>query len=73
MMFSSGSFWPLEPMPSYLQTAAKGLPLTYRNSGLRDTTVLGNTVSALTNRAIVSPLAAALFLPAAKLVSWKEP
>lgn len=72
MMFLSGSFWPLEQMPSYLQTVAKGLPLTYLNSGLRDTMVFGNTASALTNLAIVSVLAAALFLLAAKLVSWKE-
>ncbi len=72
MMFLSGSFWPLEQMPSYLQTVAKGLPLTYLNSGLRDTMVFGNTMSALTNLAIVSVLAAALFLLAAKLVSWKE-
>lgn len=72
MMFLSGSFWPLEQMPSYLQAVSKALPLTYLNSGLRDTMVFGNTASALTNLAIVSVLAAALFLLAAKLVSWKE-
>ncbi|HII40619.1 MAG TPA: ABC transporter permease [Thermoplasmata archaeon] len=72
MMFLSGSFWPLEQMPSYLQTVSKALPLTYLNTGLRDTMVFGNTGSALLNLAIVSALAAALFLLAAKLVSWKE-
>jgi len=72
MMFLSGSFWPLEQMPSYLQAVSKALPLTYLNSGLRDTMVFGNTASALTNLAIVSALAAALFLLASKLVSWKE-
>lgn len=72
MMFLSGSFWPLEQMPSYLQTVAKALPLTYLNSGLRDTMVFDNTASALTNLAIVAALAVVLFLLAAKLVSWKE-
>ncbi len=72
MMFLSGSFWPLEQMPSYLQAVAKVLPLTYLNSGLRDAMVFGNLGSALGNLAIVAVLAAALFLLAAKLVSWKE-
>ncbi len=72
MMFLSGSFWPLEQMPSYLQTVSKALPLTYLNSGLRDTMVFGNLGSALTNLAAVAALAAVLFVLAAKLVSWKE-
>ncbi len=72
MMFLSGSFWPIEQMPSYLQAVARVLPLTYLNSGLRDTMVFGNTASALTNLAIVALLAAVLFVLAAKLVSWKE-
>ncbi len=72
MMFLSGSFWPIEQMPSYLQSVAKVLPLTYVNAGLRDTMVFGNLQSALTNLAIVGALAAVLFVLAAKLVSWKE-
>ncbi len=73
MMFLSGSFWPLEQMPSYLQTVSKALPLTYLNAGLRDTMVFGNLGSALGNLAVVSGLAIVLFILAAKLVSWKEP
>ncbi len=73
MMFLSGSFWPLEQMPSYLQTVAKGLPLTYLNAGLRDTMVFDNLGSALGNLAVVTGLAVVLFILAAKLVSWKEP
>jgi len=72
MMFLSGSFWPLEQMPSYLQTVSRALPLTYLNAGLRDTMVFGNTSGALLNLAVVSVLAVALFLLSAKLVSWKE-
>lgn len=72
MMFLSGSFWPLEQMPSYLQTISKALPLTYLNAGLRDTMVFGNLGSALGNLAVVSVLATILFVLSAKLVSWKE-
>ena len=72
MMFLSGSFWPLEQMPSYLQTVSRALPLTYLNAGLRDTMVFGNTSSALINLAVVSALAVVLFILSAKLVSWKE-
>jgi len=35
MMFLSGSFWPVEIMPKYLQTIAKFLPLTYFSDGSR--------------------------------------
>ncbi len=72
MMFLSGSFWPIEQMPSYLQAVAKVLPLTYLNSGLRDAMVFGNMESALANLAVVAVLAVAVFVLAAKLVSWKE-
>ena len=35
MMFLSGSFFPLEMMPGFLQTFARILPLYYVNEGLR--------------------------------------
>jgi ABC-2 type transport system permease protein len=72
MMFLSGSFFPLESMPSYLQAASRVLPLTYLNNGLRDAMVFGNVGSALTNLAVVAFLAGILFVLAAKLMSWKE-
>lgn len=72
MMFLSGSFWPVEQMPSYLQTISNGLPLTYLNTGLRDAMVFGNLEGALTNLAVVGILAVLLFVLAARLVSWKE-
>ncbi len=72
MMFLSGSFFPLESMPSYLQTASRALPLTYLNTGLRDTMVFGNLDGALTNLAVVAGLAVVFFILAAKLMSWKE-
>lgn len=72
MMFLSGSFFPLEMMPSYLQTIAMAMPLTYVNNGLRDTMVFGNTSAALGNLAVVLVIALIFFVLAAKLTSWKK-
>ncbi len=35
MMFLSGTYFPLEIMPSYLQSVSKALPLTYFSEGLK--------------------------------------
>lgn len=72
MMFLSGSFFPFEAMPSYLQAVARVLPLTYLNNGLRDTMVFGNLDSALINLGVVAVLAVVFFVLGAKLMSWKE-
>jgi len=72
MMFLSGSFWDVTTMPDYMQTIAKGLPLTYLSDGLRDTLVYGNLDRALGNLAVVSVVAAALFVLGARVMSWKE-
>jgi ABC-2 type transport system permease protein len=72
MMFLSGTFFPLEGMPEYLQLIASGLPLTYLNEGLRDTMIYGNTSSALTNLAVVLVIAVIFFILAAKVMRWKE-
>ncbi len=71
MMFLSGSFFQIEAMPSYLQSVAKVLPLTYLNDGLRNAMIYGNTNLALTDLGIVSILAVVVFFLAARLVSWK--
>ena len=42
MMFLSGSFFPLEMMPGFLQTIARILPLYYVNEGLRAAMVLAD-------------------------------
>jgi len=72
MMFLSGTFWQLEGMPSYMQVIAKALPLTYLSDGLRDTLVYGNLDKALFNLAVVSVVAAILFVLGARVMSWKE-
>ena len=72
MMFLSGTFFPLESMPSYLQTIASVMPLTYVNQGLRDTMIYGNTGSALFNLAVVVVIAVVMFVAASRLMSWKK-
>ncbi len=72
MMFLSGSFFPLDMMPGFLQTVAKGIPMTYLTNAMRDTMLFGNTTSALGNLAILLVLGALLFVAGSKLMSWKD-
>jgi ABC-2 type transport system permease protein len=72
MMFLSGSFFSIESFPSFLQSVAAFLPLTYLNNGLRDTMVYGNDASALLNLAVVLVVGVVLMVAASRLMSWKE-
>jgi ABC-2 type transport system permease protein len=72
MMFLSGSFFPVESFPGFLQGVAKFLPLTYLNNGLRDTMVYGNDIAALGNLAVVLVIGVVLAVAASRLMSWKE-
>jgi len=72
MMFLSGSFFPLEMMPDFLQQIAKVLPLTYLNNGLRDSMVYGNVTSALTNTAIMLGIGAFFIILGALITNWRE-
>ena len=72
MMFLSGTFFPLEQMPSYLQAVSKVLPLTYLNNGLRDTMVYANSNSALGNLAVIVVIAIVFMVLGAYLSKWKE-
>ncbi|NYT12023.1 MAG: ABC transporter permease [Methanomassiliicoccales archaeon] len=71
MMFLAGSFFPLESMPSYLQTFAQVLPLTYLNDGLRDSMIYGNYESALFNLGVVAVIAVVLMVFAVAVTRWK--
>jgi ABC-2 type transport system permease protein len=71
MMFLSGTFFPLEMMPSYLRSVAQVLPLTYINNGLRDAMVYDNTVGAISSLIIVAILAAIFFVIGVAVSKWK--
>ena len=72
MMFLSGSFFPLESMPDYLQAFAQVLPLTYVNNGLRDAMVYGNASGAMDNLLIVIVMALAFIVVTVAISGWKK-
>jgi ABC-2 type transport system permease protein len=71
MMLLSGIFWPISSMPSYLQTAAKALPLTYFADGLRNSMVSAD-FAASTDVVVVAAFAVVLIMLGARFTQWKE-
>lgn len=72
MMFLSGTFFPLEIMPSYLQPISNALPLTYFSEGLKATMITNLPEAIWINMAIVGALAAAFIAIGAFVTRWKE-
>ncbi len=72
MMFLSGAFWPLEMMPSYMQSIAKCLPLYYFHDGLRNIMILDNPSQAKVPFLVMGILAVVFIGIATKITKWKE-
>jgi ABC-2 type transport system permease protein len=72
MMFLSGSFFPLEMMPGFLQKIARILPLYYGNEGLRAAMVLADNMTALRCSAIIGVFATAVFVVGIMTTKWEE-
>jgi len=72
MMFLSGTFYPIETMPSYLQSIARVLPLTYFADGLRSSLIYHHLPSSLVNLAIVSVLALGFIIVGSLVTRWRE-
>ncbi|MDI6856062.1 MAG: ABC transporter permease [Candidatus Thermoplasmatota archaeon] len=72
MMFLSGAFWPVEMMPSYLQTVAKFLPLYYFHQGLRNIMIYQNPAEACVAFLVLGSLAIIFVLLAIKVTKWKD-
>ena len=62
MMFLSGTFFPVEMMPEFLQKFAKVLPLYYVNEGLRASMVSVDNMAALRYAAVIGIFAAVVFV-----------
>ncbi len=62
MMFLSGTFFPVEMMPGFLQTFAGVLPLYYVNEGLRASMVSADNMAALGYAAVIGVFAAVVFV-----------
>ena len=72
MMFLSGSFFPMEQMPGFLQTFAKVLPLYYVNQGLRESMIFDNFMAAGSNTIVIGVFAMAVFAAGIYLTTWKQ-
>jgi ABC-2 type transport system permease protein len=72
MMFLSGSFFPIELMPGFLQKIAKLLPLYYVNEGLRAAMVFEDNMSALRNAAIIGVFSAVVICLGIIATRWVE-
>ncbi|HKZ95318.1 MAG TPA: ABC transporter permease [Candidatus Bathyarchaeia archaeon] len=72
MMFLSGTYFPLEIMPSYIQTISKALPLTYFSEGLRYAMIYKYVEGVYTNMAIVAILAVVFIAVGSLVTRWKE-
>lgn len=72
MMFLSGSFFPLEMMPGFLQTIARGLPLYYVNEGLRASMIFGDHTAALRDSGMIGAFATVVFVLGINTTRWEE-
>lgn len=72
MMFLSGSFFPMEMMPGFLQTFAKLLPLYYVNEGLRASMVVVDNMAALRYSAVIGVFATVVFILGVISTKWEE-
>lgn len=72
MMFLSGTFFPVDTMPQYLQNFAHVLPLFYVIDGLNQVMIYNNTSQMLYDAAIVLAGAIVVFVLAIVLFKWRE-
>jgi len=70
MMFLSGTFFPVEMMPGFLQKVARVLPLYYVNEGLRSCMVFLDNMAAAKCAAITGGVAAAVFVAGSLVTRW---
>ena len=72
MMFLSGTFFPVEMMPEFLQKFAKVLPLYYVNEGLRASMVFADHMASLKNAAFIGVFAFAVFVIGIMVTTFSE-
>jgi len=72
MMFLSGTFFPVEMMPEFLQKFATILPLYYVNEGLRASMVSLDNMAALRCAMVIGIFAAVVFILGVMTTTWSE-
>jgi ABC-2 type transport system permease protein len=72
MMFLSGTFFPVNTMPAYLQSVAHVLPLFYVIDGLNSVMIYGNYSQALVDLGVLVVISAIVFALAVRFFKWRE-
>ena len=72
MMFLSGTFFPVEMMPAFLQTFAKLLPLYYVNEALRAAMIFVDDAATLRSVGVIAVFAAVVFVAGTFRMRWDE-
>ncbi len=72
MMFLSGTFFPVNSMPTYLQGVAHVLPLYYVIDGLVNAMIYGNYGPVFVDTAILVVISVAVFALAVRFFRWRE-
>jgi len=72
MMFLSGTFFPVEMMPGFLQKFSRILPLYYVNEGLRASMIFVDNMIALRCSVIIGVFAAVVFVVGMMTTKWEE-
>ena len=72
MMFLSGTFFPVNTMPQYLQTVAHVLPLFYVIDGLNQVMIYNNIGPMLNDVVVILVGAVIVFALAGSLFKWRE-
>lgn len=72
MMFLSGSFFPVEMMPQFLQSFARVLPLYYLNEGLRAAMIFADSGTVYKCVTIIAGVGAAVFVLGAATTRWDK-
>lgn len=72
MLFLSGTFFPVNSMPGYLQGVAHALPLYYMIDGLNNVMIYGNFGPAYSDAAILLVISAVVFALAVRFFRWRE-
>ena len=72
MMFLSGTFFPVNSMPMYLQEVAHVLPLYYMIDGLNNVMIYGNYGPALFDGGLLVVISIVTFVLAVRLFRWRE-
>jgi ABC-2 type transport system permease protein len=72
MMFLSGTFFPVEMMPGFLQKFSRILPLYYVNEGLRASMIFVDNTAAFRCSAVIGAFAAVVFVLGMMTSQWEE-